>query len=76
MKIEYFLGFIIIFLLGTLFVFGFYISCWLPFKEMRDYIKMEMERSLEDEEYLYWENELKKLYINNIPILRSKVNKK
>lgn len=46
------------------------------FKEERDYIKMEMERSLSEEEYIYWKRELKILYISKIPIIRSVFGRK
>lgn len=55
-------------IIGFLLFFAFFINSYLPFKDERDYIKMEMERSFEEEEYLYWKRELKMLYISKIPI--------
>ncbi len=46
-----------------------FINIYLPFKDERDYIKMEMERSDDEEEYLYWQRELKMLYMSKIPIV-------
>ncbi len=37
---------------------------------------MEMARALEEEEYYYWESELKRLYISKIPIIGSIVRQK
>ncbi len=55
-----------------LFIFiAFFINSYLLFKNERDYIKLEMERSFEEEEYLYWKRALKMLYIRKIPIIRS-----
>ena len=56
-------------IIGFFLFFAFFINSYLPFKDERDYIKMEMERSFEEEEYLYWKKELKKLYISKIPIV-------
>lgn len=46
-----------------------FINIYLPFKDERDYIKMEMERSADEEEYQYWQRELKMLYMSKIPIV-------
>ena len=45
---------------------SFYINVFIPFIEKRKYIKMELENA-EDEEYEYWKNELKELYLSYIP---------
>ena len=44
-------------------------NVWMPFKENRDTIKMEMNRS-EGREYKYWKRELRRLYLCHIPIVR------
>ena len=58
-------------IIGLFLFLAFLVKIFLPFKEQRDYIKMEMARSFGEEEYLYWKRELKMLYISNIPIIRS-----
>ena len=60
---------IIAVIIGTFLFLAFFINLYLPFKEERDYIKMEMERSYEEDEYLYWRRELKYLYLRSIPLL-------
>lgn len=60
---------IIAVIIGTFLLLAFFINLYLPFKEERDYIKMEMERSYEEEEYRYWRRELKCLYLRSIPII-------
>ena len=72
-----FATFAIFTVLIILFIFiAFFINSYLPFKDERDYIKAEMERSFEEEEYLYWKRELKMLYIRKIPIIRSFAGRK
>ena len=63
-------------ILGSFIVVALFVNFFIPFKEERDYIKMEMERSFEEEEYLYWKRELKMLYISKIPIVRYIVRRK
>ena len=63
------------FIILLLFI-SFFKNSYLPFKEEKDYIKMEMARSFEEKEYLYWKRELKMLYISRIPIVRSIVRRK
>lgn len=49
--------------------FAFIINVLVPFKDTRDFIKMEMERST-GKKQRYWKRELKKLYISHIPVVR------
>ena len=51
-------------------LFAILINSYISFKEKRDYIKMEMERSINKDEYRTWRHELKTLYISTFPILR------
>lgn len=60
---------IIAVIIGTFLLLAFFINLYLPFKEERDYIKMEMERSYEEDEYRYWRRELKYLYLRSIPLI-------
>jgi len=46
-----------------------FVHLYLPFREERNYIKMEMARSFEEEEYLFWKRELKCLYLRSIPVI-------
>ena len=62
-------------IIGLFLILAFYVNLYLPFKKERDYIKMEMGRSYE-EEYRYWKHELKMLYISKVPIVRSVVRRK
>ena len=48
---------------------SFVINVLVPFKENRDLIKMEMNRT-KGRKHRYWKRELKKLYISHIPIVR------
>ncbi len=71
-----FLLIIVAMIIGAFLVIALFVNFFIPFKEERDYIKMEMERSFEKEEYLYWKRELKMLYISKNPIVRSIVRRK
>ena len=51
-----------------LFIAVFWMNIVKPFLKEKEYIKMEMGRSNE-EEYQYWKRELKKLYIWHIPLV-------
>ena len=66
---EEFLIFLAILVIGFFVIFALIFNVIIPFKEERNYIKMEMERSYEEEEYLYWKRELRRLYISHIPII-------
>ncbi len=66
---------IVVFIISFI-VIAFFINSYLPFKKERDYIKIEITRSFEEEEYLYWRRELKMLYISKIPIVGSVVRRK
>jgi len=59
---------IIVFVLLFFGAFSFYVNVIVPFLDERKYIKAEMETS-EGEEYKYWKNELKFLYLRHIPII-------
>ena len=63
-------------IIGFFLILAFFVSLYLPFKEERDYIKMEMARSFDEEEYLYWKRKLKMLYISKIPIVSSIARRK
>ena len=66
---DEFLIFIVAMIIGTFIILAFFINFLLPFKEERDYIKMEMARSYEEDEYRYWRRELRKLYLRSIPLI-------
>jgi len=55
-------------IIAAIIILVLFINFYLPFREERDYIKMEIERSLSEKERLYWEKQLKKLYLSCIPI--------
>ena len=59
----------VLFPMAVLFILMIYFKVFRPFSERRRYIKMEMMQSDEGAEYNYWKRELKKLYIEHIPIL-------
>lgn len=67
---------IVVVIIGIWLFLVFFINSYLPFKEERNYIKMEMKRSVKEKEYRYWRRELKMLYISKIPIVRSMVRRK
>ena len=56
-------------ILGSFIVVALFVNFFIPFKEERDYIKMEMQRSYEEDEYRYWKRELKQLYLRSIPLI-------
>lgn len=66
---DEFLIFVAAIIIGFFIILALVINFFIPFKEERDYIKMEMERSYEEDEYLYWRRELKYLYLRSIPLL-------
>lgn len=59
---------ILVFAVLVIFIVTF-INAYLPFKERKDYIKMEIGRSDSEREYRYWKKELKRLYLQSIPII-------
>ena len=65
---DTFLIFAFIVIIGLFIVLAFLFNVVMPFIKDRDYIRMEMQRS-NDEEYYYWKRELKRLYISHIPII-------
>ena len=66
---DEFLIFITALIIGLFIILALFFNFFLSFKEERDYIKMEMARSYEEEEYGYWRRELKYLYLRYIPIV-------
>lgn len=66
---DKFLLIIIAINIGAFLIAALFVNFFIPFKEERDYIKMEMERSFEEEEYRYWRRELKYLYLRSIPLI-------
>ena len=66
---DEFLLFMVAIIIGCFIVVALFVNFIIPFKEERDYIKMEMERSYEEEEYRYWRRELKYLYLRSIPLI-------
>ena len=56
-------------IIGAFLIVALFVNFFIPFKEERDYIKMEMERSYEEDEYRYWRRELKYLYLRSIPLI-------
>ena len=55
--------------LVTLCIVVFYVNIIHPFLVNKRYIKSEILRSCDEEEFSFWKNELKKLYISQIPFL-------
>ena len=66
---DEFLLIVVAIIIGSFIIIALFVNFFIPFKEERDYIKMEMERSYEEDEYLYWRRELKYLYLRSIPLL-------
>ena len=56
-------------IIGAFLITALFVNFFIPFKEERDYIKMEMQRSYEEDEYRYWRRELKYLYLRSIPLI-------
>ena len=56
-------------IIGAFLIVALFVNFFIPFKEERDYIKMEMHRSYEENEYRYWRRELKYLYLRSIPLI-------
>ncbi|MBQ8636459.1 MAG: hypothetical protein IJ423_00490 [Clostridia bacterium] len=73
---DEFIILLIAMIIASFLIIALFINFYLSFKGERDYIKMEMARSFEEEEYLYWKRELKMLYISKIPIVRYIVKRK
>lgn len=65
---EFALTIIALFVGISLFI-AFLVEVYIPFKETRDYIKREMKRSLNKEEYKFWKGELRQLYLSSIPLV-------
>lgn len=64
---DIFLFCVFVILMFILCILGIFLNVIIPFMEARAYIKDEINRS-EGEEYYHWKRELKKLYIEHIPI--------
>lgn len=64
--------FMVIVIVVVFLLFSFYLNVFVPFMKERRYIKMEMQRS-DDEEYKFWKNKLKKLFLKH---MRNMFNKK
>lgn len=61
---------VVIFLLFTLIAIIYNVTAAArPFLREREYIKMEIKRSFDEEEYRYWKRRLKKLYLRSIPFI-------
>lgn len=56
-------------IIGTFLIVALFVNFFIQFKEERDYIKMEIQRSYEEDEYRYWRRELKYLYLRSIPLI-------
>ncbi len=56
-------------------IFALYIKVIKPFSAERRYLKAEIDRAYDESEYLYWRNELKKLYVSLIPIIGKRLSK-
>ena len=66
---DEFLLIIVAMIIGAFLIAALFVNFFIPFKEERDYIKMEMQRSYEEDEYRYWRRELKYLYLRSIPLI-------
>ncbi len=60
------LAFLLLF--GTLIVLAFIVNVWIPYLNERNYIKMEIRRSV-GRERAHWKRILKEFYISHIPII-------
>lgn len=69
------LSYVLAVIIGLIIITAFLINVYFPFRERRDYIKMEMSRC-KGKEYTYWKNQLKYLYISHIPIIRLFIRRK
>ena len=58
-----------VFLLGVTLAGICFFVWWLPWEKDREYIRMEIKRSLDSDERSYWEAELKKLYLAHTPLV-------
>ena len=56
-------------LLASLIGVAVWFNSILPFMTERNYIKAEIERSFNDDEYKYWKSELRQLYLSYIPLI-------
>ena len=65
---DEFLLLIIAMIIGSFLIIALFINFYLPFKEERDYIKLEISRS-NDKERKYWKRILREFYISHIPII-------
>ena len=58
-------------LVGVLLLaFWYLLEVYLPYRDMASYVKMEIERSLDDCERRYWQKKLFRLRLKLIPIVR------
>lgn len=57
-------------LIAVALVLYIYVDVIIPFNKTHEYIKMEMNRSCSRSEYKYWKKEMRKLYVQLIPVVR------
>ena len=65
---------IVLFVLILIFLIlaSIYVNVLAPFLRAREEIKMEMNRSFSEKEYLYWKSELKGLWRRYVPFFKKK----
>ena len=60
---------------GLFLLLAFILNSYIPFKNERERLKIEMESAFDEDEYLYWKRELRKFYIRQIPIIGFIINR-
>lgn len=69
------LSYVLAIIIGLIVITAFLTNVYFPFRERRDYIKMEISRC-KGNEYIYWKKQLKYLYMSHIPIIRLFIRRK
>ena len=64
-----FIGIVFLLFITVFILLAIYLNVIHPFIEERNYIKMEMQRSFDEDEYQYWKWRLKQLYLKSIPVI-------
>ena len=62
------LGILLVILIFMIFMVKYIMNVYMPFVDDRDFILLEIRRTHGDER-IHWKNELKRLYISQIPFV-------
>lgn len=60
---------IVLFFVLLFFMFAFYQKVIKPFQDDRKYIKLQLSKAYDNDEYRFWKRELRRLYLIRVPFV-------